>query len=312
MTAASTDHQVMLNDPHAAETASPATAPKITPGDNHPTITPFIMGPPEVPPPKKDSPEISPPKMDNPEISLPKMDSPEASLPKKDSPETTPLTTDSPETAPIETTSPKTASMAIATLETTPTETTPPGTVASETILTKTAPTEASLVEEFFTLPDDKFPKRFHLAFDDYLYQPGGNLDHAKVTQVLEGMLRLRWIYNDEYHVLVKDQPASSRLQPESFKWMHELLVEYCRTPEYKKLLIILILIKAGEDISSSNHEEIYLKFTGSDCTPSIANLDHPSHAVLKRWLSLASQLKPTRARTCRGASCLSRHLDRS
>ncbi|KAI0175528.1 hypothetical protein GGR52DRAFT_537098 [Hypoxylon sp. FL1284] len=153
---------------------------------------------------------------------------------------------------------------------------------------------------ELFALSDEALLHLVHDDFKDelrrlnYAYSVGGKKDSStsttvspsrilypndndydEVNRTLISILTLKWIYNQQYDVLVGNQGEALKLSRESFQRIREFYMDTIGKPDELYALIMSVVVndigkdkqlavdyerKTGEDIDTSNHDMILIK----------------------------------------------------
>ncbi|KAI0454686.1 hypothetical protein F5B21DRAFT_514574 [Xylaria acuta] len=126
-----------------------------------------------------------------------------------------------------------------------------------------------------------------------------------EVNRTLVGVLALRWIYNDQYHVFRGTQPDSVALTRESFNWIRHVFKAGLNSDDDLIALLTSIVVndlgkdpqlaadyraKTGEDISAQNHDLILLKAVEAGLVPSLDCLPAEDKADILRGMKLGAE----------------------
>ncbi|KAI1773931.1 hypothetical protein F4818DRAFT_420253 [Hypoxylon cercidicola] len=99
--------------------------------------------------------------------------------------------------------------------------------------------------------------------------------DHDEVNRTLISILTLKWIYNNQYEILVGNQDEALKLSRETFQVIHDFYQETFRDPNELYALILSVVvndigkdkqlaidyeIQTGRNIDTTNHDMILAK----------------------------------------------------
>ncbi|OTB07673.1 hypothetical protein M426DRAFT_317971 [Hypoxylon sp. CI-4A] len=181
--------------------------------------------------------------------------------------------------------------------------------------------------EILFALPDEEFLFLLRGEFQEELdrlkraYSVGGQnnskphstspsvilygREYDEVNRTLVGLLVLKWIYKNEYDVLVANQPKALRLSRESFEWMRKFYMKTIANPNELHALIISIVVndlgkdhelasdykkQTGDDIASLNHDMILLKAVEAGMIGCLDRLSQEDRDDLIRGMELGAE----------------------
>lgn len=130
--------------------------------------------------------------------------------------------------------------------------------------------------------------------------------DHDEVNRTLVGVLSLRWIINNDYDTFVGGQPASVRLQRDSFDWLRKLFLDGIKSPDDLFALVTAMIIndlgkdsslgvefqtKTGDSVQGMNHDMVLFEAAKAGMVPSLERLDPPYREDVMLGLQLGSEL---------------------
>ncbi|KIV78843.1 hypothetical protein PV11_06452 [Exophiala sideris] len=162
-------------------------------------------------------------------------------------------------------------------------------------------PSELQRLRNATFLKNNNAPRPDRLSPSEYLF----GQDYAEIDRTLLGVLALRWIWNDEYDILTRNQgPVGIILKQESFRWLREIFLGNLKCSEDIYTLIVSIVINdLGKDpdlakdyarlelidISKVNHDMILYHAVKAGMVPALSLLTEENRKLVLVGIRLGS-----------------------